>query len=221
MKQWMAMAFCACAALPMAAQYPAKAPWAQYMSANEAAEIALARTAAPAAISAKATVLTLTDHGYVKAVDGSNGFTCLVIRAWAKPTDDPEFWNPKLRAPHCLNDAAAKTYLPIVLFKTKLVLAGKSAAEIGAAEKAAFARKQLPSLAPEAVAYMMSKQQYLGDQDKGWHPHVMWYVPGDATKQWGANVEGSPVYAGFVPEDHMTVVMMTAAKWSDGTPAGH
>jgi hypothetical protein len=42
--------------------------------------------------------------------------------------DDPEFWNPKLRAPICLNPPAARTYLPITAKKTELILAGRSKA---------------------------------------------------------------------------------------------
>ena len=127
----------------------------------------------------------LTQDGYVTAVKGGNGFVCLVERAWAKSTDDPEFWNPKVSAPHCLNASAAKTYLPIVLLKTKLVLAGKSKMEIAQTLKAAMDEKELPTLDPNAMCYMMSKQQYLSDNDVHWHPHMMWYVPGDSAKSGG------------------------------------
>src|SRR5215472_4500901 len=41
------------------------------------AEIALARSAAPAAISGKATILILKPAGYETADKGTNGFTCL------------------------------------------------------------------------------------------------------------------------------------------------
>jgi hypothetical protein len=54
--------------------------------------------------------LVLTQDGYVTAVKGRNGFVCLVERSWAKTTDDPEFWSPKVRAPICANAAAARTY---------------------------------------------------------------------------------------------------------------
>jgi hypothetical protein len=69
-----------------------------------------------------------------------NGFVCLVERSWAKATDDQEFWNPKVRAPICVN-AAARTYLPIVLLKTKLVLAGKSRMEIARRSNRHWTRK--------------------------------------------------------------------------------
>jgi hypothetical protein len=202
-----------------AASYPTAAPLNRYLIPEQATEIALARSAAPAAISAKAEILVLTKDGYVTAVKGDNGFVCLVERAWGKSTDDAEFWNPKVSAPHCLNAPAAKTYLPIVLMKTKLVMAGKSKTEIGQALKAAQEGKQLPALEPNAMCYMMSKQQYLSDEDQHWHPHMMWYVAGDSTRSWEANLPEVPAMAGFVPEDRMTVFMLKVDHWSDGTPA--
>jgi hypothetical protein len=200
------------------APYPTPAPLAQYLIPDKAAEIALARTAAPPSISGAAEILTLTPDGYSTAVKGTNGFTCLVERSWGKDTSDPEFYNPRVRAPHCINTPAAKTYLPIVLLKTKLILASKSTAEIANAIQAAFDSHQLPALEPNAMCYMMSPQQYLSDDDKHWHPHIMWYVPGDAITTWGANLPAVPVLAGSVPQDHMTVFLLKVDKWSDGTP---
>ena len=164
-------------------------------------------------------MLVLTKDGYVTAVKGGNGFVCLVERAWAKSTDDPEFWSPKVRAPHCLNAPAAKTYLPIVLMKTKLVLAGRSNVDIARALKAAWESKELPALEPNAMCYMMSKQQYLNDDDMSWHPHLMFFIPGDAAKGWGANLPGSPILAADDPEERATIMMVPVGKWSDGTPA--
>jgi hypothetical protein len=197
------------------------APLDQYLIPSKASEIELARSAAPASISDGAEVLVLTKDGYVSAVKGGNGFVCLVERAWAKSTDDAKFWNPKVSAPHCLNAPAAKTYLPIVLLKTKLVLAGNSRSEIAQALKLAMERKELPALEPNAMCYMMSKHQYLSDDDTHWHPHMMWFVPGDAAKSWQANRAGVPAMAGYVPEDRMTVFLLTVDHWSDGAPAAH
>ena len=42
---------------------------------------------------------------------------------------------------------------------------------------------------------MMSKYQYLSDNDKSWHPHMTWFVPGDSATSWGANLPGSPAMA--------------------------
>lgn len=201
------------------APYPAMAPLDQYLIPDEKAEIALARSAAPASISDAAEVMVLRRDGYATAVKGSNGFVCIVERSWANPTDDAEFWNTKIRAPHCFNAAAARTFLPIFLKKTKLVLAGKSRAQILAAITSALDTKELPQLVPGGVAYMMSKQQYLNDGGKSWHPHVMFFASGDAEKSWGANLSGSPILAANDPQERVTIFMVLAGAWSDGTPA--
>src|SRR5260370_26018551 len=119
------------------APYPVMAPLGQYLIPDEKAEIALARSSAPASISDAAEVMVLRRDGYVTAVKGSNGFVCIVERSWAKPTDDPEFWNSKVRAPNCFNPAASGTFLPIFLKKTNLCLAGKLQSEIPPPTRAA------------------------------------------------------------------------------------
>jgi hypothetical protein len=60
------------------APYPAMAPLAQYLIADEKAEIALARSAAPASVSNGAEVMVLRHDGYTTVVKGSNGFVCIV-----------------------------------------------------------------------------------------------------------------------------------------------
>ena len=115
------------------APYPAMASVDQYLVPDEDSEIALARTAAPPSISGAAEVMVLGRKAYTTAVKGSNGFLCLVERSWGAATDDPEFWNPKVRSPICFNPPAARTFVPIFLMKTKLVLAGRSKAEIAPA----------------------------------------------------------------------------------------
>jgi hypothetical protein len=201
------------------APYPVMAPLDQYLIPDERGEIALARSAAPASISDAAEVMVLRRDGYTTGVKGSNGFVCIVERSWANTTGDPQFWNSKIRAPHCFNEAAARTFLPIFLKKTKLVLTGKSEAQIHAAVTSALATKELPALAPGAIAYMMAKQQYLNDDAESWHPHVMFFVSGDAVKSSGANLPGSPILAVNDPEEHVTIFMVLAGTWSDGTPA--
>ena len=132
------------------APYPAMAPVDQYLMPDGNSEIALARSAAPASISDVAEVMVLGRKAYATAVKGSNGFLCLVERSWGAATDDPEFWNPKVRSPICFNPAAARTFVPIFLTKTKLVLAGKSKTEIVQAIASALNKKELPALEPGA-----------------------------------------------------------------------
>jgi hypothetical protein len=201
------------------AAYPAMAPLEQYLM-PEADEIAFARSAAPKSVSDDAEVIVLRKDGYATVFKGTNGFVCLVERGWAGPTVDfPDFWNPKQRAPNCFNAAATKTFVQVYLMKTRLALAGKSKKEILQATDAAFAKKKLLPPAPGAMCYMMSKDQYLNDEDKNWHPHLMFLVPGAVAQSWGANAQGSPLMAANDPEERATIFMMVADHWSDGTPA--
>jgi hypothetical protein len=68
------------------------APLGQYLIPDEKAEIALARSAAPASISDAAEVMVLRRDGFATAASGSNGFVCVIERSWGKATDDSEFW---------------------------------------------------------------------------------------------------------------------------------
>ncbi len=199
--------------------YPAMAPLDQYLMADRNAEIALARSAAPESISGDAAVMVLERHGYETAVKGKNGFVCMVERSWTAGIDEPEFWNPKLRGAICFNPAAARTYLPLTLRKTELVLAGRSKTQMSESIKAALDSKELPALESGAMCYMMSKDAYLNDQVGNWHPHLMFFVPQADAATWGAGLPGSPILADQDPQDRLTVFMIPVRKWSDGTPA--
>jgi hypothetical protein len=192
----------------------------EYLMPDLLAEIALARSAAPAAISDKATLLTLKPQGYETAVNGTNGFTCLVERSWMSPFDRPEFWNPKIRGPVCYNPAASKSILAYTLRRTKLALAGLSKAQMLDEIRAAAARKELPWPDAGAMSFMMSKNGSLGDAVGHWHSHLMFHVPKAAAASWGANLPGSPVVLDDreVPEPE-TIFLVPVAHWSDGTAA--
>jgi hypothetical protein len=199
------------------ASYPAMAPLDQYLIADEKSEVALARTAAPNSISDNAEVMVLGRDGYKTAAKGTNDFLCLVERSWGAGTDQAEFWNPKIRAPHCFNAQARRSFMPIYLMKTRLVLAGKSKSEIAQAVASALDKKEIPPLEPAAMAYMMSKQQYLNDVGKSWHPHLMFFYAGNVAPSWGADAPNSPIISANDPEERVTILFSLADKWSDGT----
>ena len=189
-----------------------------------AAEISLARSAAPAAISGNATILILKPQGYETAVNGSNGFTCLVERSWQVPFNRADFWNPKFRAPTCYNLAASKSVLSYTFLRTKLALAGHSREQMLDEVRAAVTRKELPGPAPGAMSYMMSKDQYLADDAGHWHSHVMFHVPKADSASWGANLPGSPVvFDDALGEQHpeypepQSIFFVPVDHWSDGT----
>jgi len=202
------------------AVYAKMAPVEQYMM-ERGAEAALARSAAPESVSRDAAVMVMGRRGYESAAKGTNGWACLVLRSFTAGIDDPVFWNPKIRGPICLNPAAARSYLPIVVKRTEWALAGRSRLEIADALKSAFDGKELPALEAGAMSYMMSKQGYLSDDAGHWHPHLMIFVPLTEEKTWGAGLAGAPLYESKVVEDRMTVMMIVVPKWSDGTADGH
>jgi hypothetical protein len=206
--------------------YPNMAPIEQYLMADRNAEIALARSAAPEAISRDATILVLGRHGYETAIEGKNGFVCAVERGWMGPFEGDfagNFWNPKIRGPLCFNPPAVRSILPLTYKRTEMILAGKSKAQIIDALKTAYEKKELPPLELGAMSYMMSKDQYLTDHgDHHWMAHLMFYTPLMDGAVWGADLPKSPVmlnpqFSG-APEP-IDVFMVPIDRWSDGTAA--
>ena len=217
-----AMVFLVVTAWPAIAQdvktpYPNMAPVDQYLMEDREAEIALARSAAPESISRDAEILVLGRHGYETAVKGKNGFVCIVERSWTAPIDDPGFWNPNGRAPLCLNAAAARSYLPRTIRKTDLILAGRTKAQMMEAIVAAINKKELPTMEPGAMCYMLSKQGYLSDRDGHWHPHLMFFYSRTDPAAWGAGLPGSPIFAFDDTWEHLTTFLVPVREWSDGS----
>jgi len=201
------------------AAYPAMAPIGQYRLASLADEVALAQSAAPVSIASNADVLTLGSRGYEIAAKGKNGFVCLVQRSWAAGFEDPQFWNSKLRAPICFNPAAVRTVLPGYLERTEWVLAGVSKSDMTARTRAQLTANTFVIPEPGAMAYMQSKQQYLSDADGHWHPHLMFFLAHTDGATWGANLDGSPIFAAKGDLEPFTTFFVPVTRWSDGTPS--
>ena len=216
--------------------YPKMAPVEQYLMDRDA-EIALARSAAPDAISLDASVLVLTRHGYKTAVEGKNGWVCWVGRGWMAMFDHPEFWSPKIRAADCLNPSAARSILPYAYLRTELLLAGQSKEEVIDAMKAAIDKKELPPLEKGAVqgtvSYMMSRSSYLTDHGDHNVPHLMFFQTDRNDTAWGANLSNSPVlsvnywylsaeaYPQLKTFPPLSVFLVVVDKWSDGSTGPH
>jgi hypothetical protein len=198
--------------------YSKMAPVDQYLMPNQGAEIALARSAAPESISRDADVMVLGRHGFETAVKGKNGFVCIVGRGWTS-APDPDFWNPKVRVPMCVNAAAARSYLLRVTSITNLALAGHTLAQVNEAMAADVANKKLPPMEPGAMCYMMGKQGYGGDSAPHWPSHLMFFYSHTDPAIWGANLPGSPVIAVEDPQEQLTQFVIPVQRWSDGTEA--
>jgi len=201
--------------------YASMAPLENYLMERNA-EVALARSAGPETIAKDSDVMVLGPHGYEAAVKGKNGFVCMVLRSWTSPYDDPDFWNPKVLSPICLNAPAARSFLPYTIKKTELALAGRTRDQIRDGVKAALDKKDLPAMEIGSMCYMMSKQGHLNDRDGHWHPHLMFFMPLMDPDVWGSEAPDSPLAAYKDTEDGLTIFMLPVGTWSDGTAdAGH
>ncbi|HKV51315.1 MAG TPA: hypothetical protein VJO52_08960 [Gemmatimonadaceae bacterium] len=194
-----------------------------YLMSNRAEEIGLARSAAPSGVSEKATVLVLTTKGYTEAAVGTNGFTCLVLRSFTATPGDKNFWNARLKGPACFNPPASHTVLPAMMAQVDWMLTGATAAELNARMKKAYADKRFTTPADGAMAYMLSPQQYLSDDDPHrWMPHLMFYYD-RALKgtTFGAGGYQAPIIDASVddPNGPVEVLYIPMLKWSDGTSA--
>ena len=145
----------------------------------EAYEVALARSAAPATVSDDATVLVLERGvGYVPAVQGTNGVTCIVDRSW-----------PRALEPICYDREGSETILEIRIRAAELRERGWTQAEVDAdrGEGIRSGRLRLPRR--PALSWMMSAEQYLYDSDGShageWKPHLMLYYPGMTADELG------------------------------------
>ena len=175
-------------------QYP---PVSAYFM-DRSAEVALARSAAPANISDRATIKVLTPLGFEIAQPGDNGNVCMVMRAFSAPTYTPAqfrdlVYDTTVRAPICFTAPAARTALPYYELRTKLAMDGKTPDQISAALQEAYVRGTLPRRDAVTFAYMWSAHQHLGPGIDAWHPHMMIFAPYYENAMVGGNAFGSPL----------------------------
>jgi hypothetical protein len=205
-------------------KYP---PIAEYMM-DQAAEIALARSAAPDNVSGPATVKVLTPQGFKVAVEGQNGFVCLVLRGWGAPTYSPPplrdyVYVGDLRAPICFDRISATTMMPYYELRHRLGMEGKGPDEIARGVEVAYAKGELPSATTASIAYMFSADQYLGPHlGHGFiYPHLMVFLPyydnaklGDNDRKSGlpflSDDAGTPFAVTIVPMDKSFAVKAKA-----------
>jgi hypothetical protein len=176
------------------ASYP---PLSQYLMPRDA-EIALARSAAPADISDRATIKVLTTSGFEVAKQGDNGAVCMVMRGFSAPTYTPAqfrdlVYDPTVRGPICFTAPAANTAMPYYELRTRLAMKGQSPDQIARGVKAAYDKGELPRRGAVTFAYMWSAHQQLASGVGAWHPHVMVFAPNYDNAMVGGNAFGSPL----------------------------
>ena len=176
------------------ANYP---PVAAYLMPRDA-EVALARSAAPASISGRSTIKVLTQTGYTIDRRGDNGFVCMVMRGWSAPTYTPEqfrdlVYDAAVRAPICFDPVAAQTVMPYYELRSKLAMEGHPPDRIAQRVESAYARGELPRRDGVSFAYMWSADQHLASGIGHWHPHVMVFSPYYRNPMVGNNEFGTPL----------------------------
>ena len=131
-------------------------------------QIAIARLAGPP-VSAAATIYVLGPHGYTRAVEGTNGFTCLITRD-----------KPDTMAPQCF-DAAGAPSVKVQLFIEEERAAGVKEADIAAAVDDRYRQGVFGPPTGPGIVYMLSDFNYLTDPDTGqlihFPGHLMFYAP--------------------------------------------
>lgn len=178
----------------------ASLPAQEYTELSRTEEIRLSMSAGPLSVSRNADVYVLGARGFEKAVEGTNGFSCLVIRSAA---------DTSILAPHCFSPAATETVLPGKLVEGELQMRGLSQSAIEAELLKGFEDGTLPLPEGDAYAYMLSAGQHLGSAGQ-WRPHFMLYMP-YATNE---DIGGSPANPQFpfvgpeIGHPHSTMVIV-------------
>ena len=140
-------------------------------------ELRLAATAAPVAVTEDATYYVLTDAGFELRIRGVNGWHCFVERAFFVRASDNDAYDPRIRAPHCINQEGAATRMQEVFMRARLAIDGLDREAVDAAVNAAYHSGELRPPTGLAMTYMMSPEQWLGEDAGHWHPHLMFWVP--------------------------------------------
>lgn len=133
-------------------------------------EITLALSAAPEHLQAGAAVYVWERGGYVKAREGTNGFTCMVLKVG------------NVLGPICYDAEGTRTTLHRELLRAKLIEQGLNADEVGSRIKAAYDDGTLKAPAKHGVAYMLSenferRDPVSGEVKQMFPPHIMFYAP--------------------------------------------
>jgi hypothetical protein len=168
----------------------------------EALETELALSAAPAHLRDGATVLLLTDGGYIEAKKGANRFTCLVGRA-----------RPKAVAPMCYDAEGTRTVVPVIKDEAVMRARGESEDAIAAAIEAGFRSGKYEAPSRPGISYMISAVQELAGPDgnvRSFVPHLMFYAPNLTDEDIGGQ-RGGAVFINR-PAPHGMIIVPLGAE---------
>ncbi|WP_339618002.1 chromate transporter [uncultured Gilvimarinus sp.] len=139
------------------------------MTDEEKREVTYASEAAPKHITDAATFLMFRDGTFQTIKEGSNNFTCLVLR------------NPNERfEPACLNKSAVESVLPTYEYHTARLYAGASEQQVMDEIGKKFESGELPTAKTGSLVYMMSQNNRAYREDIkeliSFPPHQMYFM---------------------------------------------
>lgn len=143
-------------------------------------EFALAISAAPEHLRDGASVYVLETNGFVKAREGTNGYSCIVNRD-----------HPLNRKPTCYDSEGSGTILPKVIYVGELLMKGLPPAAIRDSVNRGFETGRFIAPRRAGVAYMLSDGIRNYDPSTGeirsFPPHIMFYAPNVTNDDIGTN----------------------------------
>jgi hypothetical protein len=153
-------------------------------------EIALALSACPPSVAAKAAVYVLEKSGYVKVRDSENGFTAMVQHSFVTSQE-----------PECLDAEGSRTYLPRMMKVAELRAQGTSPEEMKRVMADGVAKGIFQGPTRPGIIYMLSTENVVPAEKGGvehFPPHVMFYALGLTNAALGSEGEagGGPFVVG-------------------------
>ncbi len=147
-------------------------------------QVRLIAEAAPPGVVKDATVYILGKHGYEKSRQGTNGFSCLVLRE-----------RPDTVEPECYDAEGSATLLAADLYLEEQRAKGRREGDIKAEIEKGFKSGRFKAPRKPGIVYMLSPNNRVYDPDSkkviSFPGHLMFYAPYATAKDVGSG-PGAP-----------------------------
>jgi len=178
-------------------------------------QIELAESAAPAEVSRRATIYVLSPHGYEKAREGTNGFSCLVERQYVTTME-----------PECFDAEGSQTTLLVRLRTEEWRAQGKSEDAIAAEIEEGYKSGKFIAPRKPGIVYMMSGENWVFDPESKrvihFPGHLMFYAPYMTPQDLGYEKEAPlPYLVHPGAADTLMIVVPQSRPSQSNAAAGH
>lgn len=167
------------AAIAFASMACAQSPTEVTAATPKAAQMELIEEAAPPDVVKSATIYLLGAKGYVKERNGSNGFSCLIVR---ERLDTVE--------PECYDAEGSATLLRVDLFREAQRAQGRAEAQIKDDIEKGYKSGRFKGPRKPGLVYMLSPNNRVYDPDAqkviSFPGHLMFYAPYATEKEVGS-----------------------------------